>query len=267
MALIPVLSPDPRLADVVSEATSDRFVVAPSRSWDRLQWLVRERPATGVVLDTAGLPPVPEPDEGIADLRRRFPSLAIVLVFRPHADRIMLLRLGRASIANLEIVPGGSVRLELARALARASDACVRSTALRTLGLRMPPPQRHVVRGALDAALLGWNTEELAEWSGWTRAHLSVRLKEAGLPSAGRLLLWARLLHASQWLSEPGRTAESVSRQLGYANGAVFRRALRNYLGGTPTDVVERGGLDYALALFLDECGLGDSVRKTLHVA
>ncbi len=267
MALIPVLSPDARLAEVVSEATSDRHVVARSTSWDRLQWLVRERPATGVVLDTGGLPAVPEPDEAIADLRRRFPSLGLVLVFRPHADRIMLLRLGRASITNLEVIPAGGVRQEVARALAKAEVAGVRATVLRALGIRMPPPQRNVVRAALEGALLGWKTDALAEWAGWTRPHLSVRLKEAGLPSAGSLLLWARLLHASHWLAESGRSAESVSRQLGYANGPVFRRALRNYLGATPTQVVEQGGLDFALRLFLDECGLGDSVRETLSVA
>ena len=267
MALIPVLSPDPRLAEVVSEATSDRVVVARSSSWDRLQWLIRERPATGVVLDTGGLPPVPEPDEGIADLRRRFPSLALVLVFRPQADRTMLLRLGRAAIAHLEVVPGENVWPEIARALARAESAGTRSTVSRALGIRLPPPQRHIVRAAMDGVLLGWKTDDLADWAGWTRPHLSVRLKEEGLPSAGSILLWARLLHASQWLTEPGRSAESVSRQLGYANGPVFRRALRNYLDATPTQVVRRGGLDYALRLFLDECGLGDSVRSTLSVA
>ncbi|MBT8487540.1 MAG: helix-turn-helix domain-containing protein, partial [Gemmatimonadetes bacterium] len=170
-------------------------------------------------------------------------------------------------IPHLEAVPGDNVRREIARALARASSGGARATVLRALGVQMPPPHRHIVRAALDGALLGWATDDLAAWAGWTRAHLSVRLKEQGLPSAGSLLLWARLLHASQWLSESGRSAESVSRQLGYSNGAVFRRALRNYVGATPTAVAQRGGLDYTLGLFLDECGLGDSVRDTLSVA
>ena len=55
--------------------------------------------------------------------------------------------------------------------------------------------------------------------------------------------------------SEKGRTGESVSRQLEYANGSTFRRALRSYLGTTPTQVRERGGLPFVLSRFMVECG------------
>lgn len=267
MALIPVLTPDSRVADVVSRATPDRAVVAPTRSWERLVWLVRERPATVVILDSAGFPDAPQPDERIADLRRRFPSLGCVVVFRPETDRIMLLRLGRAAIENLELVPWKSVRSEIFRALARAESRGTRSRVLRSVGIGVPKPELQVIRAALEGALLGWAADDLAERAGWSRAHLSVRLKTHGLPSTGKLLLWAKLLHAGQWLAEPGRSAESVSRQLEYANGPVFRRALRNYVDATPTEVRERGGLDFVLERFLDVCGLDDSVRGELSVA
>jgi AraC-like DNA-binding protein len=81
------------------------------------------------------------------------------------------------------------------------------------------------------------------------------------------LLLWARLMHAGRWLGEPGRSAESVSRQLDYANGATFRRALRNYLELTPTEIRSEGGLDVVLRAFLDVCGLPDSLRDARSVA
>lgn len=267
MALIPVLSPDPSVAEAVSESVSDRYLVARASSWERLSWLVRERPAVAVVLDSAWFPEVPQPDERIADLRRKFPSLGCVVVARPGMDRIVLLRLGRAAIRNLELIAVRSVRSEVARAVAQTTGTGVRSQVLRTIGVRLPRPERQVVRAALDGALLGWQADDLAERAGWTRAHLSVRLKSRGLPSTGRLLLWAKLLHAGQWLSEPGRTAESVSRQLEYANGAVFRRALRNYVEATPTEVCEQGGLAFVLERFLDVHGLGDSVRGELSVA
>lgn len=267
MALIPVLSPDPRLTRLVSDATSERFGVARASSWDRLLWLVRERPATAVVLDSAGFPDAPEADERIVDLRRRFPSLACVVVFRPGTDRVMLLRLGRAGIPDLEVVPGEDISTDVARAIARASRRGARSIVLRAVGMRIRLPERQIIRAALDGALLGWKSDDLAQWAGWTRPHLSVRLKDQGLPSTGQLLLWAKLLHAGQWLTEPGRSAESVARQLEYSNGPVFRRALRNYLGATPTEVVSAGGLSFVLDRFLDVCGLGDSVRDTLSVA
>lgn len=268
MALIPVLTRDPRVAGVAIDVVGDRSMVARTSSWDRLVWLVRERPVTSVVLDSAALPDVaPEPDERLADLRRRFPSLGCVLVSRRGTDRLILLRLGRAAIANLELLQLEDVRVELARALARSAGHGTRSLVLRAVGARLPLAERQVLRAALDGALLGWKTDQLATQSGWSRAHLSVRLKASGLPSAGHLLLWAKLLHAGHWLSEPGRSAESISRQLEYANGPVFRRALRNYLDATPTEVRERGGLSFVLERFLDVCGLDDSLRAELSVA
>jgi AraC-like DNA-binding protein len=81
------------------------------------------------------------------------------------------------------------------------------------------------------------------------------------------LLVWAKLLHAGRWLADPGRSAESVSRQLEYSSGAAFRRAQRTYVGATPTQAREGGGLRFVLRRFLDACGLGDSVVFDRSVA
>ncbi len=87
------------------------------------------------------------------------------------------------------------------------------------------------------------------------------------MPSAGHLLTWSKLLHAGRWLDDPGRSAESVSRQLEYSSGAAFRRTLHNYVGGTPTSLRDRGAFRRVLAAFLDECGLGDSLGVDRSVA
>jgi AraC-like DNA-binding protein len=81
------------------------------------------------------------------------------------------------------------------------------------------------------------------------------------------MLTWAKLLHAGRWLTDPGRSAQSISRQLEYSSGAAFRRALRSYGGLTPTQVRERGGLAPVLERFLDACGLLDSVELGRSVA
>ncbi len=81
-------------------------------------------------------------------------------------------------------------------------------------------------------------------------------MKRLGLPSTGHLLTWARLLHAGRWIEEPGRTGQSVSRQLEYSSGAAFRRALKAYTGASPTQVAERGGLEFVLGRFVERCGL-----------
>jgi AraC-like DNA-binding protein len=101
-----------------------------------------------------------------------------------------------------------------------------------------------------------WSAEELAEEIGLTRPHISERFRRVGLPPLGHFLLWTRLFHAAHWLAEPGRTGESVSRQLEYSSGAAFRRALKHYTGATPTQVREKGGIRLVFRTFLSRTGL-----------
>jgi len=240
--------------------------VATARSWERLLWLVRERPVTGVVIDSEAVPPDVAADAAIGELRRRFPSLATVLVARPETDPLSLFRLGRAGIGGLVLQPAdrlGGVTEALRRALASGLEALV----TRAVSPYLPRRETHALRLALEGVQHGWSADELAEHCGSSRAHTSVRLRACGLPSAGHLLIWARLLHAGRWLADPGRTAQSISRQLEYSSGAAFRRALRNYVGMTPTEVRWFGGLAPVLSRFLDECGLPDSLQGDLSVA
>lgn len=266
MAFITALTRDRAVFAAAQTAVGDRSSVAGARTWDRLTWLVRERPVTGVVLDSAVLPRGPELTEALTTLLSRFPSLGTVLVAR-RLDPVTLLRLGRASISGLVLTELDDVAHDMPRLFARASDRSTVAAVARRLGSRLGSAERGVVRAALDGALIGWTADELAAHCGWTRAHLSVRLTAKGLPSAGHLLLWSKMLHAGRWLPEPGRSAESVSRQLEYSSGAAFRRALKNYLSATPTEVIEAGGFEYVLARFLDVCGLADSVVDDRSVA
>jgi AraC-like DNA-binding protein len=117
------------------------------------------------------------------------------------------------------------------------------------------------VRFAMDRVHQRLSAEHFATALGLSRPFLSERLKASGLPSAGHLLTWARLLHAGFWLEEPGRTGESVSRQLEYSSGAAFRRALKLYTGATPTEVARDGGLGFVLARLFEKCGFPRAAR------
>jgi AraC-like DNA-binding protein len=240
--------------------------VATARSWERLLWLVRERPVTAVVLDSDALPRGVTADATVGELRRRFPSLATVLVARPRTDPLSLFRLGRAGIGGLVLLTAHRP-WEVTEALARALGSGTEALVTRAVSAYLPRRETNALRLSLDGVQHGWSTEELAAHIGVTRPYASVRLKACGLPSAGHLLVWAKLLHAGRWLADPGRTAQSVSRQLEYSSGAAFRRALRNYVAMTPTDVKSFGGLAPVLSRFLDECGLPDSLQGDLSVA
>ncbi len=265
MPFVTVLSSDASVRDVLRTALGSR-AVGTARAWERLQWLVRERPVTGVVLDSDSLPAGIPADAPVGELRRTFPSLATVLVARPGTDPLSLFRLGRAGLGGLVLLPADDVA-HASEALARAFTASTEALVVRAVSPFLPRRETRAVRLALEGVQHGWSAEELSAHVGLTRPHVSVRLKACGLPSAGHLLVWAKLLHAGRWLADPGRSAQSVSRQLEYSSGAAFRRALRNYVGMTPTEVKAFGGLRPVLSAFLDACGLPDSLQGDLSVA
>lgn len=267
MPLITVLTRDPAVLDAVSPPLRLGSDIARTRSFERLLWLVRERPVTGVVLDSEALDGELDADVALTDLRRRFPSLGTVFLHRPQLDPMTLFRLGRAGLDGLALVQLDGLVAGLRQAMARVAKHGTEAQVLRAIGGQLPTGARSAVRMALSGVPLGWCTEQLAGRAGFSRPHLSVRLKAWGLPSAGHLLIWAKLLHAGRWLTDPARSAESISRQLEYSSGAAFRRALHNYVGGTPTEVKQAGGLKEVLRRFLDDCGLGASLRDGRSVA
>jgi AraC-like DNA-binding protein len=268
MSLVTVLTRDPAVRAAVRAPLGPAHHVASTRSWCRFLWLVRERPVTVAVLDSPALSRGQTAADAIPELQRRFPSLALVLAYREEfTDPYALFRLGRANVGGLSLIRLDGLAHGLRGAIARAAGHCTEAHLTRAIGTRLSTRDTAVIRLALHGVQLGWGADDLAAAAGFTRAHLSVRLKAHGLPSAGHLLLWAKLLHAGRWLTDPARSAESVSRQLDYSSGAAFRRALANYLEMTPTEVIEGGGLSLVLSRFLDVCGVRDSVWFDRSVA
>ena len=252
MSFLALFSRDRRLNDGLGRSLPGHALVR-SPSWPGLLRVVRERPVTVALVDLAGLERV---EDRLVEFRTAFPYLGLVLMARRHDDPVALFRLGRAGIRNLLLLSVDHLERDLPRTLAQADEEGTTSLVARRLSAYLPRRELRAVRHALDGIHERWTADDFASQLGVSRPHLSVRMKRIGLPSTGHLLTWARLLHAARWLEEPGRTGESVSRQLEYSSGAAFRRALREYTGATPTQVAERGGLDFVLARFIERCGL-----------
>ena len=256
MPFIALLTRDVDVERAVRRPLHERHVVARAGGWERLIHLIRERPVTCVLLDETALPRSAGAAGAIAELRGAFPSLSLILVARPEMDPFALLRLGRAGVDRLILVRVDDLERDVEEVVAKALALSTEALVARAVSPYLPARALRAVRLSMEGVQHRWNAGGLARTAGLSRPHLSVCLKAAGLPSVGHLLVWARLLHASRWLTDPGRSAESVSRQLDYSSGAAFRRALRSYAGVTPTEVVEAGGLRFLLDRFLVHCGI-----------
>jgi transcriptional regulator GlxA family with amidase domain len=113
---------------------------------------------------------------------------------------------------------------------------------------------RALVAAAAQRIPSGVQVPELADVHGLSVSTLERRCARWGLMTPGHVLLWLRVAYGLNWLTEPGRSVESVAGQLGYSSGAAFRRALKVSGGGRPTPLRNRDGLESAMAAFIEAC-------------
>lgn len=238
---------------------------AESASWSGFQRLVRERPVTAAVADLESLGSPGTAVSNLLRFRSNFPGLGLVVLVQRHRDPGLLFRLGTVGIHNLLLVDLDGVDAVLVRSVARSLERGVTALVTRSLSSYLPARELRAVRRAVAGVHHRWSAEVFADEVGLSRPFLSECFKKHGLPTVGQILLWTRLLHAGYWLTDPGRTAESVARQLEYCDGSAFRRALRNATGATPTEVTEAGGLPFVLRCFLDACELGPDLQVPGH--
>jgi AraC-like DNA-binding protein len=260
MALAALFTEDLGLPAALEGVAGDHALVATS-SWPGLLRLIRERPVTTVGVDVCALSRGRSPEEALAELSSQYPNLGLLVLSHRHTDPIRLFRLGRVGIPNLILLDFEELGRAVPRALQRASEMGATALVTRAFSPYVGARVLDAVHLAMDQVHQRLSAEQFAMELGLSRPFLSEQLKASGLPSAGHLLTWAKLLHAGFWLEEPGRTAESVSRQLEYSSGAAFRRALKLYTGGTPTEVAQQGGLGYVLERLFERCGFPRATR------
>ncbi len=267
MSLVYTFSRDPRTLSFARGALLGVHDVAAARTWRRLSEALRERPVSVCVVDLTGISLSDGGRAQLVALRNRFPSMAFVMLESGSVAPRQLLDLGRLGFRSLVLMGSEGQEWRFRRSIERAREQTVASRVLRAVSRRVPLREGRVLGVALDHVHRCWSAELLAAHVGRSRPFLSVVLKRAGLPSVGRLMVWIRLLHAAEWLCDPGRTGQSVGRQLEYSSGAAFRRVLKNYTGATPTAVVAKGGMPFVLRHFLRDIGFDDAPRVHASVA
>ena len=259
MSLFAVLSVDDTFRARLGAALEEHHDLAGVVKWGGLCRVVRERPVSAVIVDSERLVHGPNADpasaiQQLAKLRRDFPSVGSIVVARRETQGEVLFHLGCAGLPDLRLVLMNELDYRLGKEVTQALRWSAPARVTQALAPHLAHRDLVVMRRLVDSLHRRYSADVFARTVGMHRPQLSKRLVNSGLPSVGRLILWGRLFQAAVWLVEPGRTAESVSRQLEYSSGAAFRRALRLRLGVTPTDLVEAGGLPFVLDQFRQAC-------------
>jgi AraC-like DNA-binding protein len=156
-----------------------------------------------------------------------------------------LVRLGSLGVDGVVLAR----RPPWASAIRRAVDGALAVSRARgvqrALRGRFPDPATGAVAWADERATDAPTVAELAAALGHTPRSLAAVLREAGLPSAARVLLWGRLLHAAALMGRDGRTVEDTALRLGYSTATALSRAMKRETGYTARDVARGGGLPF----------------------
>lgn len=182
------------------------------------------------------------------DLRRRYPSLAIVL-YCPLSSRVAreILTLGKAGADDLIVEGLDDDGRSLRRiALTAASSRCT-ARSVAAMRDRLPARVMDIVTRCLHLASQPTSVRQLAAAVGVNRKTLVNRLTAAGLPGPAALISWCRILLACELLQDPGRSVEQVALALGFGSAVALRNMSRRYLRVRPSELRKPGALEVAL--------------------
>lgn len=251
MALIAALLPLPADRELLHAAIPPHQALW-AESWRDLQRHVRLQPVGVALLDIHA---ESRKDGALRVLRfcQRFPLTP--LIAWGDLDGRELFRLGKAGATDVILSRHASDAIMVREILDRAMGRGVWPALETHLNKRLDAEALAIVRHATEKIAEQIQVPELAAAFDVSISTLERRCERWRIPTPGRLLLWLRVLHGVRWLSEPGRSVESVGRQLGYSSGAAFRRAIRATLGDRVA--LQRGAdaFDQAVQLMVAEFG------------
>lgn len=250
MALIVALLPDGADRDAWSAATAGHRTLWAD-DWRDLMARMKLEPAVAAVAD---LHAEPSKDGALRVLRfsRKFPRTA--LLAWGHLSGRDLFRLGKAGVFDVVTATDiGNAVLVSERVETATADHIARRVD-EALGSRIDGDGRRLVQDAAARIPDGVQVPVLAESNGFSISTLERRCQDWGLTSPGRILLWLRIIYGLNWLQEPGRSVESVARQVGYSSGAAFRRAVKSTLEDDRFPLREPSSLGAAVSAFSEDC-------------
>jgi AraC-like DNA-binding protein len=161
-----------------------------------------------------------------------------------------LYRLGRMNVDGVIRMEEEPTPRDILAVVDRALAARLADQVVRTAALHLPPLVQEAIRWAIEHAETKPQVSRMAEALAVGPRVLLREMKSLGLCPPRDLLLWGRLIRASDLLERDGETVESAAFQIGYSTGGALGKALKQKVGLGPTDLLRSGGLDLTLETF-----------------
>lgn len=230
----------------------------PVVSWAELQSVVAHQGTDVVVADPATTGTIEV--ETLEDLRRRYPSLSVVVYTQLSPGSIKaIVRLARSGVEHVVLnrfddEPGRFLEL-------------LESIPVNTLGDRMlqelvgplsalPVTVVRAIDQLFRSPARFKNAHDLAAAAGMNLRTLYRNLEPAGIYSARALVVSARLLRAYAFLQDPGRSIKDVAAKAGYHSPWQLSQQLREVTGKTAEQVRREVTQEALVAM------LGEQVRR-----
>ncbi len=251
MGLVATLLPSQLRLSRLRAALRDRYGMVTCADWTELLRACSNEPVSLAIIDLFASPSLNEGFDALRQLKRRFPSVAVVLyVAVPPAQPRDLFEAGRFGLDALIVADVDDEPRRMLPLIEQAEARGVLETLRRALG-DVKPTVRDATLIAVTRAHQRLSPEGLAKILGVRRKSLSERLAQAGFPTAQRLIAWGRLIVAARMLEDSERSADSVALALDYPSGSAFRNTCQRYLHAAPQQIRARGGASYVIGAFL----------------
>ncbi len=251
MGIVATLVPSQLRQNRLRSAVRDRYTLMGCADWSDLLRRCGDNAVSVAVVDAFADGDTMAAFDWLRQLKRRFPSVAVVLyVSIPPATPRDIFEGGRFGVDGLIVADVDDEPRRIVNLIEQSEARTVLQTLRLALG-DVKPTVRDATLMAVARAHERLAPEGLAKILGIRRKTLTERLVQAGFPTAQRIIAWGRLIVAARMLEDPERSADSVALALDFPSGSAFRNTCQRYLHAAPNQIRSRGGANYVISAFL----------------
>jgi AraC-like DNA-binding protein len=251
MGIVATLVPSQLRMNRLRAAVRDRYTLMSCADWSELLRTCADEAVSVAVVDAFTEGDTMAAFDWLRQLKRRFPSIAVVLyASTPPATPRDLFEAGRFGLDGLIVTDLDDEPRRILRLIEQSEARTVLQILRIALG-DVKPTVRDATLVAVARAHQRLSPEALAKILGIRRKTLTERLVQAGFPTAQRIIAWGRLIVAARMLEDPERSADSVALALDFPSGSAFRNTCQRYLHAAPNQIRSRGGANYVISAFL----------------